>query len=467
MFFKQFFLPSLGHASYLVGDESTGKALVLDPRRDVDIYFAEAREQGLRLAYAIDTHGHNDYMSGLQELTVRQNVDVLGYAEAPLEYDHTPVKDGEHIEMGEVGFEMMHTPGHTPEHVSLLVFDREAGSEPTLLLSGGALLVGDLARPDLLGGKQDAERAAVEFCHTIQEKILWRLPDHLEVFPTHVSGSLCGGNIGSRLSTTLGYERKTNSVLASVSSSEEFVEECIRLDNLPAVPPYWRRMRKQNLKGPALLGVLPEPPALPPDDFQRASSDEVIVLDARSPEAFGGAHVPGSLNVGLSSSFSTWAGTILPDGVETLLVLNQPEDLWDTVWQLLRIGYGIPRGWLAGGMLEWRTSGRELSMLPQLTVHELRDHLEDKGMSLLDVRQPAEWSDGHINGAKFITGAEVPTRSDEIEKDQPLAVICGSGYRSSAVASLLVARGWSDVVNVIGGMAAWKRAGYPVQEGDE
>jgi hydroxyacylglutathione hydrolase len=467
MFFKQFFLPSLGHASYLVGDESTGKALVLDPRRDVDVYFTEAREQGLRLAYAIDTHGHNDYMSGLQELTVRQKVDVLGYAEAPLEYHHTPVKDGELLEMGDVGFEVMHTPGHTPEHVSLLVFDREVGSEPTLLLSGGALLVGDLARPDLLGGQEDAERAAVEFCHTIQEKILWRLPDHLEVFPTHVSGSLCGGNIGSRLSTTLGYERKTNSVLASVSSSEEFVEECIRLDNLPAVPPYWRRMRSQNLEGPALLGVLPEPSALPPGDFQQAADEGVIVLDARSPEAFGGAHVPGSLNVGLSSSFSTWAGTILPEGAETLLVLNQPGDLWDAVWQLLRIGYGVPRGWLAGGMLEWRTSGRELSKLPQITVHELRSHLKDRRMGVLDVRQPSEWAGGHIDAARFITGAEVPARLDDIEKDQPLAVICGSGYRSSAVASLLVARGWSDVVNVTGGMAAWTRAGYPVQNGSD
>jgi hydroxyacylglutathione hydrolase len=205
--FKQFYLESLGHASYLVGDERTGEALVLDPRRDVDVYFDEARAHGMRLAYAVDTHGHNDYVTGVREIAARERVEVLGYADADLRYDHRDVRDGEVLELGDTAFEVLHTPGHTPEHMSLLVYDRAAGDEPTLMLSGGALLVGDLARPDLLGGEDEARRAATEFCRTIQERILWRLPDHLEVWPTHVAGSLCGGNIGSRLSTTVGYER--------------------------------------------------------------------------------------------------------------------------------------------------------------------------------------------------------------------------------------------------------------------
>lgn len=463
MFFKQFVLESLGHASYLVGDEASGEALVLDPRRDVDVYFDAARAHGLRVVHAIDTHGHNDYLSGLRELTARQRVEVLGFDGAGLGYDHRPVKDGEVVELGDVSFEVVHTPGHTPEHVSLVVRDRSAGDDPALMLSGGALLVGDLARPDLLGGPDEAHDAAVTFCHTIQERILFALPDDLEVFPTHVAGSLCGGNIGSRLSTTLGYERKTNAILARVSTSEEFVEECIRLDNLPAVPPYWRRMRAQNLAGPPLLGVLGEPPALGPDDVAAAASGGAIVLDARSPEAFAGGHVPGALNVGLGTSFPTWAGTVLPDGARVVLVLDRPGDLWDATWQLLRIGYDPPAGWLAGGMHAWRTSGRDVATLPQATVHELRALLDGPDVAVLDVRQPAEWAAGHVPGATFVTGAELPARLDDVPDAGTVAVVCGSGFRSSVAASLLRRERGARVVNVAGGMSAWRAAGYAVE----
>ena len=462
MIFKQFHLESLGHASYLVGDSKSGKALIFDPRRDVDVYFDAARREGLRIAYALDSHGHNDYLSGRTELKSRdEEIEILGFAEAGYRYEHTPVKDGDRIIFGDVVLEVMHTPGHTPEHISLVVYDREAGDEPALFLSGGAVLVGDLARPDLLGGEEQARAAAAEYCQTIQEKLL-QLPDHLEVYPTHVAGSLCGGNIGSRLSTSLGYERKTNSVLARVSSSEEFVEECIRLDNLPAVPPYWKRMRKQNMEGPAPLGVLSEPPALTPDDFETIMDDGALVLDARSAEAFGGAHIPRALNVGLGSSFSTWAGTIIPDGARILLVLDRPDDLWEASWQLLRIGYDLPVGWLSGGMHAWRTAAKPLEVTKQVTVHELKDRLEE--FLVLDVRQPAEWADGHIPGAHFITGAELPSRIGEIPDEHPVAVICGSGFRSSSSGSLLKHRGRDRVVNVLGGMTAWNAAGYETEE---
>jgi hydroxyacylglutathione hydrolase len=460
MFFQQFYLEGLGHASYLVGDEKTGRALVLDPRRDPDIYFEAARLHGLRITYAIDTHGHNDYLSGLTEIRARSNVELLGFVDAELGYEHRPVKDGEVIEVGDVGFEILHTPGHTPEHMSLLVYDRASGAEPAMLLSGGALLVGDLARPDLLGGAQEAAEAALIFCHTIQEKILWRLDDHIEVFPTHVSGSLCGGNIGSRLSTTVGYERKTNAILARVSSSEEFVEECIRLDNLPAVPPYWRRMRRQNLAGPVPLGVLPEPPALMPDDFDDAIDENTYIVDVRSPEAFAGGHVQTSLNVPNGGSFATWAGTVLPESAKVLLVLDHPSELWEVTWQLLRIGYELPRGWLARGISSWKSSGRKIELLPQLDVHELRAKIAEGSLDVVDVRQPAEWDERHIDGATFITGAELPERLGDVPAG-PVAVFCSSGMRSSICASLLVRSGRRDIVNVPGGMSAWSSAGHP------
>ncbi len=462
MFFKQFYLEGLGHASYLVGSEDTGEALVLDPQRNVADYFEVARGQGMRVRYGIDTHGHNDYLSGLAELTQRQPITLLGSAVADLGYEHQPVRDGEVIEMGEVAFEVLHTPGHTPEHLSLLVYDRSVGADtPAMLLSGGALLVGDLARPDLLGSHADAEHAARAFCHTIQDKIL-SLPDHVEVFPTHVSGSLCGANIGSRLSTTVGYERRTNSVLSTVDSSEGFVSECIRLDNLPAVPPYWKRMRGQNLTGVRPLGVLGEPVALPPHDFATAQADGAVVLDARPAEAFGAAHIPGALNVGLGSSFATWAGTVLADGARVLLVLDRADDLWDATWHLLRIGYDVPVGWLAGGMMAWRTDARPLEAIPQITVHQLKAKLDAGEISVLDVRQPAEWAAGHIPGAAFITGGELPARLDDVPDVPVIATVCGSGYRSSVASSLLAATGHT-VINVLGGMTAWNNARYPTQ----
>ena len=236
--------------------------------------------------------------------------------------------------------------------------------------------------------------------------------------------------------------------------------ECIRLDNLPAVPPYWRRMRPNNLGGVPLLGVLGEPPALSPDDFAAADADGAILLDTRAPEAFGAAHIPGALNVGLGSSFATWAGTVLPADARVLLVLDRPDDLWDATWQLLRIGYDVPAGWLAAGMLAWRTSARPLAAIEQITVHELRARLERREVAVLDVRQPAEWAQGHIPDAAFVTGAELPERLDDAPDAAVVATVCGSGYRSSVAASLLAAHG-RTVVNVLGGMTAWNNAAYP------
>ncbi|MPZ66744.1 MAG: MBL fold metallo-hydrolase [Pseudonocardiaceae bacterium] len=464
MFFQQFYLQSLGHASYLVGDEKTGQALVFDPRRDVDVYTRTAREQGLRIAYAADSHGHNDYLSGLRELQARTGADLWGSATGQLGYAHRSLSDGETVEIGDVGIEVLHTPGHTPEHISLLIYDRSASAEsPVLLLSGGALLVGDLARPDLLGGTEQARKAGQKFCETIQVKLL-PLPDHVQVFPTHVAGSLCGGNIGSRLSTTVGYERRTNAVLVEVDSKDEFVQECLRLDNLPAVPPYWRRMRTQNLAGVPELGVVPEPPAVNVSEFAEQQDAGALVVDARSPEAFGGSHVPAALNVGLGPAFATWAGTVLPEGAEVLLVLDRPEDLPEATWQLLRIGYPPPRGWLRGGMTAWRTAARPVESTPQITVHQLKDRLGRGEITLLDVRQPDEWHAGHAPGADWITGAELPDRLDEVPDDRPVAVACGSGYRSAVAASLLAQHGRPEVVNVTGGMTAWKNAGYPTEQ---
>ena len=463
MIFKQFYEPSLGHASYLLGSEQTGEALVLDVRRDVDAYFDFAREQGLRIAYAADTHQHNDYLTGITQLECRAPLELLSGARAELGYRTRPLEDRERMGMGEIEFETLHTPGHTPEHVSLLVRDRSRGEEPLMLLSGGALLVADVARPDLLGDESEKRRNARAMCKTLKEKILV-LQDHVLVFPTHVSGSLCGGNIGSMLVTTIGYERKLNDMLARIDNETDFEQRCLDLGPLPTVPPYWRRMRKQNQNGPALLGVLAEPPALQPEAFARGLNNGALVLDCRAPEAFAGAHIPGAINVGAGSSFPTWAGSVLPEDADILLVVDDPAQLWDIYWQLLRIGYRQPAGWLAGGMRAWRTAARPLAALPQWTPEELDARRRDaRGLFILDVRQPAEWHAGHVPEAHHISGSELPERLAGVPTDRPVAVYCGSGYRSSVAASLLKRSGHRDVYNVIGGFSAWEAARLPVE----
>jgi len=461
MFFKQFYLESLGHASYFVGSEETGEAMVLDVRRDVEPYFAEARNQGMRLRYACDTHQHNDYVTGICELPERGEIQLLAGARAELGYGVTPMADGDRLEMGEVGVALLHTPGHTPEHISLLITDHSRGDEPVILFSGGALLVGDLARPDLLGGEEETRKNATLFCQTLQSKIL-TLPDFVEVYPTHVSGSLCGGSIGSRLSTTIGYERRMNRLLADISATKELLGQCMDLTDLPTVPPYWPRMRKMNTAGPPRLGVLADPPPLGVDELERMRQDGAVVVDCRSPEAFA-AHITGAFNVGVGNSFPTWAGSVLPYDTPLILVLERADDLWEICWQLLRIGYQLPEGWLADGMFAWRTAGMPIEVLPQWTIWQLRRTLEKDGdVLVLDVRQPAEWAAGHIPGAVHISGAEITERAGEIPKERPVATICGSGYRSSVAASVLKRRGHKDVFNVLGGMTGWEAEALPV-----
>jgi hydroxyacylglutathione hydrolase len=462
MYLKQFYLEDLGHASYLIGSEETGEALVLDVRRDIEVYFDEARRKEFRIAYAADTHQHNDYVTGICEIPQRGDVQLLAGARAELGYPVRKMEDGARLELGEVAVDFLHTPGHTPEHISLLVTDRSRGQEPVALFSGGALLVGDLARPDLLGGEEQTRKHAAAFCETLQEKIL-TLPDFVEVYPTHVAGSLCGGNIGSRLSTTVGYERRMNKLLAQLSEEDEFVRQCLDLKDLPAVPPYWPRMRRHNTEGPPLLGVLSDPPPLDVERFARLRDEGAVVVDCRSPEAFA-AHIPGALNVGAGTSFSTWAGSVLPYDRPLLLLLDHPGQLWEICWQLLRIGFELPLGWLAGGMMAWRTSGGELSILPQWTVHDLSLALAQRpDLVVLDVRQPAEWTGGHIPDATFLTGAELTRRVGELPLNRPIATICGSGYRSSVAASLLKRQGCEEVYNVLGGMQAWEQGGLPIR----
>jgi hydroxyacylglutathione hydrolase len=324
---------------------------------------------------------------------------------------------------------------------------------------GGSLLVGDVARPDLLGNREETQRHAAGLCRTLQEKIL-KLPDHVEVYPTHVSGSLCGGSIGSRLSTTL--RAQDEQTLGGAQLRNEFRRELLKAGKSTGCAALLEADAQDEPARSGAPRTLAEPPALPADEFERLASEDAKILDCRSPEAFA-AHIPGAINVGLGSSFATWAGTALPGGASIVLVLESKRDLWEVCWQLLGIGYDLPKGWLSGGMMAWRTAARPLEILPQSTVWDLHRRMEENPQLLiLDVRQPGEWNAGHIEGALHITGAELPSRIEDVPKDRPVATICGSGFRSSVCASLLMHHGHKQVGNVLGGMSAWRAAGLPV-----
>lgn len=463
MIFQQFYLESLGHASYFIASEQTGEALVLDVRRDVDVYFEAARRHGMRIAYACDTHQHNDYLSGICELPLRGEVQLLAAARAELGYPVRRLDDGERFEMGEVVIEILHTPGHTPEHIALLVTDRSRSEVPLALFSGGALLVGDVGRPDLLGDAQQTRAHAAQLCRALAEKIL-TLPDHVQVYPTHVAGSLCASHIASQLHSTIGYERIANPALQRLRSADAFVDQCVDTRQLPSVPPYWRRMRSANQRGAAPLGTVAQVPPLTVAAFEAQRQAGAFVLDCRAPEAFG-LHIPGALNVGFGRQFTTWAGTVLPEAVAPLLVVDHSDEIDEIVLSLLRIGYPPPRGYLAGGMATWRTAGMMLEHLPLWTVRDLSEELRSNpDLLVLDVRHGGEWRAGHIRGARHIPGAELARRMEEVPRDLPVAVVCSSGYRSGVAASVLKRHGYRRVVNVIGGMDAWRRAGFDVTD---
>ncbi len=459
MYVQQFFVEGLGHASYLIGSSESNEGAVIDPRRDVEEYLAAAQAAGLRLRFVLETHVHNDFLSGARALAAATGAEHVAAAEAGLKFEHRGVRDGDVLELGELKICVLFTPGHTPEHVTYAVADTARADVPVVAFTGGDLLVGSVGRPDLLG-KELGEKLAPLLFESLHEKIL-KLEDYVEVLPTHGAGSLCGKNIGGKRTSTIGYERRFNPAL-QIADKGEFVR-FVLADN-PGIPAYYRRMRPANQQGVGPWVALPPRP-LPADDVRHLAGHGAIVLDARDAAAFGGGHVPGAINIGLSPVLPTWAGWLLSDDVPLILVLDQPEQWGPATASLARIGYERIAGYLQGGMASWHSRALPLEHVPQWTVHELRERLGDGQRRVLDVRSAAEWEAGHIAGAVHAPLGDLPAQLETLARDQPWAVICGSGYRSSIGTSLLQRAGFGDIVNVLGGMTAWQAADYPVAVG--
>ena len=461
MFLQQFYVESLGHYSYLIGADNEPVGFVVDPKRDIRDYLEVARQQSLQITHIFETHLHNDYVSGALELAAATGARVHSGAGAESGFERVPIKEGDEFRFGELLVRVLETPGHTPEHVCYTVADASRSNLPAVMLTGGDLLVSSVGRPDLLG-KELGEQLAPKLYDSLHHKILTH-EDYVAVLPTHGAGSSCGANISKTRTSTIGYERRTNPFLQQ-KTQDDFVR--FVLSGQPAIPAYYERMRPLNQEGPKILGSLPEPRAMRPDELEQAVASGALLIDARSPSAFGGAHIPGAYNIGLGPNFSTWVGSVIPPGRPLVVVLHSAADVGEAVRQLLRVGYEEVSGYLAGGMQTWLAAGKPVDHVPQLSVHELHSALtgDRPPLRVLDVRSGSEWEAGHIDGATHIPGGELQDRAGELPSEQKFAVICGSGYRSSVGASILRQHGFHDVINVSGGMTAWNQAGFPAVE---
>jgi hydroxyacylglutathione hydrolase len=462
---EQFVIEGLGHLSTLLADDEAGVAVVVDPRRDVDIYLAAARERDLRITDVIETHLHNDYVSGGRELAALTGAAHRIGAGAELRYDHRSVRHGETFDVGALRVTALETPGHTPEHVSYAVADTSRADEPVLLMTGGSLLVGAVGRTDLLGAEHAVPYARA--MHRSLHEVLLPHEDFVGVYPTHGAGSLCSTGIASTPHSTIGFERRHNALLAPMDV-ETFARAL--LSGQPTFPRYFARMRPTNQAGPRLLGaVIPASQPMGLDAVRDAIERGALLVDARPPTAWTAGHVPGSVSIPAGSSFGTWLGWVVDADRPTILLLEHPDDADNLMRQAFRIGHETIVGHLAGGFRSWVEAGLPIETTGAMTVDELAGALGgDPGDApfVLDVRQASEFAAGHVLGARHLTAGSLPDELASLPRDRPIAVICASGYRSSVAASLLDGAGFENVSWVADGLPAWQAAGYEVETGE-
>ncbi|MES2459042.1 MAG: MBL fold metallo-hydrolase [Armatimonadota bacterium] len=446
MFTERFFVEGLAHASYLFGAD--GEAAVVDPRRDVDDYIAAAERHGAKIVAIFETHPHADFVSGHLELAQRTGASIYISGKADAAHPHQKLRYGDEIPVGPLRVRALDTPGHSPDSMSFFV----QSDEKKVVYTGDTLFVGDVGRPDLRDATADPHAMADALYDTLH-KVLFTLPDDTIVYPAHGAGSLCGRKIGTAPETTIGAEKRTN-WSNRFADRASFVEAM--LANLPDRPAYFAFDVAQNLNGAAPLSTLARPEALPASALRELSPD-VLVLDTREAEAFGAAHIAGSLNVGVGSAmFSTWTGFFVTPGTRLILVVESAEaaKLAEKAWlELVRIGYDTVIGYVLADADAWRKANLAVRTTPQIDVCDVKDWIAE-GNALLDVRTPGEWEEGHVAGAQWIPLPQLTHRLPEIA-DGPVATMCGSGYRSSLAASLLERAGVSNVVNVRGGWSAW------------
>lgn len=451
MIFERVKSKVVAHISYFIGSQN--EAVVVDPQRDCGVYIEIAQREGMRIRYVFETHRNEDYVIGSRELAHLTGGEIYHGPWPDFEYGET-VEDGQKFFFGKLRVTAIQTPGHTPGCVSYAVADLDSGGETVLVCTGDTLFVGDVGRTDF-GGPERREWSE-NLYDSIFNKLL-HLGDHVVLCPAHGAGSVCGGRIADRELSTLGLERLTNPLLQM--SREEFVEH--KVEEHHEYAPYFRTMERYNIEGAPFVGYGPTPVALSPKEFHREIEREAFVVDTRTPTAFGGGHIEGSYSLPLTRL--GLGGWVFPYDKPILLVLEDREHLDYVTRSLMRLGYDNVKGYLGGGIEAWYRAALPLEELSLLTVQGLKAGLDGgEDWTLLDVRSWDEWHRGHIEGAMNVYVGLLDGRVDEVPEDKPIAVICKAGTRASFASSILLRWERVGVHNVLGGMDAWTKAGYPV-----
>lgn len=452
MFFKQFYLGCLAHGSYLVG--SKGEAAVVDPQRDVDQYIEEAEKNGLKIKYILETHLHADFVSGHRELAAKTGAQIIFGAKAGALFDHIAAKDGDTFDVGSIKLRILETPGHTPESICILADDLDDESSPSKLFTGDTLFIGDVGRPDLVAAKGFSQEQMASMLYDSLYDKLAKLADETEIYPAHGAGSLCGKNLSDERSSTLGKQKLFNYAFKPGTAKQDFIK--LVTTDQPEVPAYFPKDVELNRQGPVQLSEIVRPRPINGAEVNKEMQRGTVLLDVRSGQEFASGHVKGSLNIGLSGQFASWAGTLIPLETPIILLANDVESIEEAVMRLARIGIESVIGYLEGGVIGWSNAGFEIVETPVITVDELRAELDEgEKIFVLDVRRTGEYAGGHVDGAKNIPLAELSKHITEIPRDGQIALICASGYRSSIAKSLLEREGVTNLMNVLGGMKAW------------
>ena len=457
MFFEQFYLGCLAHASYLLA--SDGEAVVVDPQRDVEIYLQAAAEKGFQIRHIFETHLHADFVSGHKELAARTGAQIYIGAKARATFPHVALHDGFELRFGGAKITVLETPGHSPESICLLLTDEDRSARPWAVLTGDTLFIGDVGRSDLSPEHTPSELAGLLY-DSLHNKLM-TLPDDVVVYPAHGAGSLCGRNMRAERSSTIGTERLTNCAL-TIPNREQFIRELT--SNLPARPEYFLKDAQINREGATPLAELPELPRVSPQAVDALIRDGVVALDVRPGDQFARAHVPGSINIALSGQFASWAGAVLGLTARPILIAETADQVREARVRLARVGIDAERGFLAGGIPAWTQAGFKTDSLPQMAVRELYAH---QGIPVLDVRRRSEWTAGHIQGARLWPLDQFSSMLPALDKGSTVAVHCKSGYRSMIACSLLRKAGYPTVTNVVGGFDAWIEASYPITTGED
>jgi len=474
MFIKRLFETKLAQASYVIGCQATGEAIVIDPNRDADQYIKTAEAEGLKITHVTETHIHADFVSGSRELAARTGAKLFLSDEGDANWKYafaaeagaTLLKDGDRIKVGNVLIDVVHTPGHTPEHVVFLITDSAGASEPIAVVSGDFIFVGDVGRPDLLEKaaniKGTMEVGARQLYASLQK--FASQPDWLQVWPGHGAGSSCGKGISAIPHSTLGYERRFNWAFQAKSEAD-FVAAV--LAGQPEPPKYFAEMKRVNKEGPRILHGFKRPELLQADALEKKLAGKAIVVDTRKFAAYATGHVPGTINIPLNASFTTWAGWLVPYDRDFYLIVDDSGAGIDTaVRDLAMIGLDRISGYFDADVIDaWAGGERPLETVSQVTAQDLQASLGHNAVTLLDVRNQNEWDSGRIAGAQHITLGYLPDHLNDVPRDKPIVLLCAGGSRSAIGASVLKAHGFDNVINLTGGLGAWRKAGLPLESG--